>query len=182
MPTRTSSPATLAGSGRNVGASAESGTFDLAVLLLPDGAAFGWNARGGPQADLLDPATIATLDGLLDGVAVEKRHRGGRLLPRRRRALVPRDRPGGAAGRDPRGRRERRSAAARHRLRDDRRAARRHRPPVHDRHHHDRTRAGAGQRGDRACGRRRQSAGLGELDGPTRAGRCCGRRSGRSSG
>ena len=32
--------------------------------------------------------------------------------------------------------------------------------------HHDRTRAGAGQRGDRARGRRRQSAGLGELDGP----------------
>ena len=57
--------------GPNVGASAESGTFDLAVILPPDGAAFGWNARGGPQADLLDPATIATLDGLLDGVAVD---------------------------------------------------------------------------------------------------------------
>jgi signal transduction histidine kinase len=54
--------------GTNVG---DSDTFDLVVVLPPHGAPFGWEAGGGPRADLLEPAAIATANGLLDGVPLD---------------------------------------------------------------------------------------------------------------
>ena len=58
--------------GPNIGASADIGTFDLAVILPPGGGTpFGWDAGGGPQADLLDPTAIATVNGLLDDVPID---------------------------------------------------------------------------------------------------------------
>jgi signal transduction histidine kinase len=55
----------------NIGASVEIATFDLALVLPPGGPPYGWDQRGGPQPALLEPAAIAIVDRLLDGVPVD---------------------------------------------------------------------------------------------------------------
>ena len=55
----------------NIGASAETATFDLVVILPPRGAPFGWDLSGGPHADLLEPSAIATVNRLLAGVPID---------------------------------------------------------------------------------------------------------------
>jgi signal transduction histidine kinase len=55
----------------NIGASAEIATFDLALIVPPDGPPYGWSSRGGPQPDLLEPAAIAVADRLLDDVPID---------------------------------------------------------------------------------------------------------------
>ena len=56
----------------NIGASADIGTFDMAVVLAPGQPPLGWATGTGPTpADLLDPAAVATARRLIDAVPPE---------------------------------------------------------------------------------------------------------------
>lgn len=55
----------------NIGSAAEAGTFDLMVVLLPDGGQLGWDGDGGPQDDLLDSVAFDATERLLDGVPID---------------------------------------------------------------------------------------------------------------
>lgn len=58
----------------NIGASVDIGTFDMAVVVPPRGAALiGWSAGAGPApaADLLEPAALAAAAGLLDADPID---------------------------------------------------------------------------------------------------------------
>jgi len=55
----------------NIGSSAEIATFDLVVIQPPGGSAYGWDAGGGPNADLIDREAMALVNRLLDGVPVD---------------------------------------------------------------------------------------------------------------
>lgn len=55
----------------NIGDSARSGTFDLAIVEPVGGAAYGWDAAGGPQTDLLSAEALGAANRLIDALPVD---------------------------------------------------------------------------------------------------------------